>query len=67
MVTGDRATAVLTASAWLTLLGTIALSQSVTFDYDRTASFSTYRRYAWLEAIAGAQTPSDIGRSRARA
>ena len=30
-------TAVLTASAWLTLLGTIVLSQTVTFDYDRTA------------------------------
>ena len=31
-------TAILAASAWLTLLGTIALSQSVTFDYDRTAT-----------------------------
>ena len=32
---------------WLTLLGTIALAQSVTYDYDRAASFSNYKTYAW--------------------
>ena len=31
----------------LTLLGTLALAQSVTYDYDRGADFSTYRTYAW--------------------
>ena len=29
-------------SVWLTLLGTIALTQSVTCDYDRAANFSNY-------------------------
>lgn len=37
----------LVASACFTLLGTVALSQSVTFDYDRAASFSAYKKYAW--------------------
>jgi Domain of unknown function (DUF4136) len=31
----------------LTVLGTIALAQSVTYDYDRAANFSTYKTYAW--------------------
>ena len=31
----------------LTLLGTIALAQSVTYDFDRTANFSRLRTYAW--------------------
>jgi Domain of unknown function (DUF4136) len=34
-------------SACLTLLGTMALAQSVTYDYDRAANFSNYKRYAW--------------------
>jgi hypothetical protein len=34
-------------SACLTLLGTMALAQSVTYDYDRAANFSTYKTYAW--------------------
>ena len=33
-------------SVWLTLLGTMALAQSVTYDYDRAASFSNYKTYA---------------------
>ncbi len=32
---------------WLILLGTGALAQSVTYDYDRAASFSSYKTYAW--------------------
>lgn len=32
---------------WLLLIGTMALAQSVTYDYDRTASFSNYKTYAW--------------------
>jgi hypothetical protein len=38
---------ILATSAWLALLGTMALAQSVTYDYDRSAGFSTYRTYAW--------------------
>src|SRR4029450_8216173 len=34
-------------SACLTLLATMALAQSVTYDYDRAASFSNYKTYAW--------------------
>ena len=37
-------------SVWLTLLGTIALAQSVTYDYDRAAKFSTYRTTPGLAA-----------------
>jgi len=32
----------------LVALGTIALAQQVTYDFDRTANFSTFRRYAWV-------------------
>jgi hypothetical protein len=35
------------ASACMVLLGTIALAQSVTYDYDRGANFSNYKTYAW--------------------
>jgi Domain of unknown function (DUF4136) len=34
-------------SVWLTLLGTMALAQSATYDYDRAANFSQYKTYAW--------------------
>jgi hypothetical protein len=34
-------------AACLTLLGTTALTQSVTSDYDRAANFSHYKTYAW--------------------
>jgi Domain of unknown function (DUF4136) len=39
--------ATFTTTVWLTLLGAIALAQSVTYDYDRAVNFSTYRTYAW--------------------
>ena len=39
--------ATLATAIWLTLLGTIALAQSVTYDYDRAANFSNYKTYAW--------------------
>jgi len=38
-------------SVWLTLLGTMALAQSVTYDYDRAANFSNYKTYAWTRGI----------------
>lgn len=34
------------------LLGTIAVAQSVNYDYDRTANFSTFRTYAWTRGTA---------------
>jgi hypothetical protein len=30
------------------LLGTFALAQNVTFDFDKAANFATYKRYAWV-------------------
>jgi hypothetical protein len=36
------------AAASLTLFSTIALAQSVTYDFDRAAHFSKFRTYAWL-------------------
>jgi Domain of unknown function (DUF4136) len=52
----------LAASALFTLLGTtIALSQSVTFDYDRSANFSAFRRYAWTR---GTELPDQLSHAR---
>ena len=34
-------------SVCVTLLATITLAQSVTYDYDRAAHFSSYKTYAW--------------------
>jgi hypothetical protein len=39
--------ATLATCVWLTLLGTIGLAQSVSYDYDRAVTFSTYKTYAW--------------------
>jgi hypothetical protein len=41
-----RMTTLLT-SVSLTLLTAVALAQSVTYEYDRAANFSNYKRYAW--------------------
>ena len=38
----------LTTTLAVTLLGTIALAQTVTHDFDRAANFSSYRSYAWV-------------------
>jgi hypothetical protein len=40
-------TATITAALALTLASTIALAQSVSYDFDRRAGFSTFRTYAW--------------------
>jgi hypothetical protein len=40
----------LATSLWLTLLGTIALGHSVTYERDRSADFSTYKTFAWTRA-----------------
>jgi len=54
-------TVILAASAWLTLLGTTALSQSVTFDYDPTARFLAYKSYAWTR---GTELPDKLNHAR---
>ena len=46
---------------WLTLLGTMALAQSVTYDYDRTATFSSYRTYAWTR---GTELTDELNHAR---
>jgi hypothetical protein len=48
-------------SVWLTLLGTIALTQSVTYDYDRAANFSNYRTYAWTR---GTELTDELNHAR---
>jgi hypothetical protein len=49
------------AASALTLLGTMALSQSVTFDYDRTTNFSAYKSYAWTR---GTELPDELNHAR---
>jgi Domain of unknown function (DUF4136) len=39
--------AMFATSVCLTLLGTLALAQNVSYDYDRAADFSKYKTYAW--------------------
>ena len=38
----------------LLCLGTLALAQEVHFDYDRSANFSAYKTYQWVDARGGA-------------
>jgi hypothetical protein len=42
-----RITAFVSAFA-LALMGTIALAQSVTYDFERSVNFSTFKTYAWV-------------------
>ena len=42
-----RRIATFATSVWLTLLSTMALAQSVRYDYYCAASFSNYKTYAW--------------------
>ena len=42
--------ATLATAICLTLLGTIAVAQSVTYDYDRAANFSNYKTTRGLSA-----------------
>ena len=46
---------------WLTLLGAMALAQSVTYDYDRAASFSNYKTYAWTR---GTELTDELNHAR---
>ena len=45
----------------LTLLGTIAFAQNVTYDYDRAANFSNYKTYAW---IRGTELTDELNHAR---
>ena len=54
-------TTVFAASAFLTLFGTMALAQSVTYDYDRGANFSAYKKYAWTR---GTDLPDELNHAR---
>jgi hypothetical protein len=49
------------ATCVLTLLATMALAQSVTYDYDRTASFSNYKTYAWTR---GTELTDELNHAR---
>jgi Domain of unknown function (DUF4136) len=49
------------ASVCLTLLGTTALAQTVTYDYDRTANFATFRTYAWTR---GTELADELNHAR---
>ena len=54
--------ATLTTTAGLTLLlATLALAQSVSVDYDRAASFSSYLTYAWTR---GTQLTDELNHAR---
>jgi hypothetical protein len=53
--------ATLATCVWLTLLGTMALAQSVTYDYDRAANSSNYMTYAWTR---GTELADDLNHVR---
>jgi hypothetical protein len=48
-------------SLCLLLFGTLVLAQSVTYDYDRTAEFSSYRTYAWTR---GTELTDELNHAR---
>ena len=48
-------------SVCVTLLATIALAQSVTYDYDRAANFSNYNTYAWTR---GTELTDELNHAR---
>jgi hypothetical protein len=49
--------AALAVAAGLLLNGPVAHAQTVTYDYDKAASFSTFRTYAW---VAGTSVPDAL-------
>jgi hypothetical protein len=48
-------------SVCVTLLGTLTLAQSVTYDYDRAANFSNYKTYAWTR---GTELTDELNHTR---
>jgi hypothetical protein len=53
--------AMFATSVWLILLGTMAPAQSVTYDYDRAANFSSYKTYAWTR---GTELTDELNHAR---
>jgi hypothetical protein len=53
--------AICLSSLCLLLFGTLALAQSVTYDYDRTAKFSSYKTYAWTR---GTELTEELNHAR---
>lgn len=49
------------AVAALLLSGTIAVAQSVNYDFDRSANFSSFKTYAWAR---GAELTDDLNHAR---
>jgi hypothetical protein len=49
------------ATLGLAVLGTIALAQSVSYDYDRAANFSSYKTYAWTR---GTELTDELNHAR---
>jgi len=48
-------------SVCMTLIGTIALAQSVTYDHDRAVDFSKYKTYAWTR---GTELTDELNHAR---
>ena len=53
--------ATLTTSVGLMLLATMALAQTISFDYDRGANFSSYQTYAWTR---GTELTDELNHAR---
>lgn len=50
-----------TSLAAIALLGTITFAQSITYDFDSTANFASFRTYAW---ITGTNVPDALNHQR---
>jgi len=53
--------ATLMSAAGFALLGTVALAQSVVYDFDNTTNFSRFRTYAW---VRGTVLPDEFNHNR---
>lgn len=49
------------AAALVTITGATASAQSVSYDFDKSANFSSYKTYAW---IRGTEVPDEINHTR---
>jgi Domain of unknown function (DUF4136) len=47
----------LATTAGMLLMSAVALAQSVTYDYDKAADFSTFKTYAW---VRGTNVPDEL-------
>ena len=53
--------AALATAVGITLLGTVAIAQSVSYDFDRSADFSKYKTYSWTE---GTRVADELNHNR---